>query len=387
VKKIIGIEFHQQQNAESLRFIELHPMNPPSAPYQWQEKKMDVREIASAVDARVRFEADKDEFSGTVLIAKYDSVLFKKSYGYRDRSRQLRNTNDTRYHTGSIGKMITAVAIGQLVEQGKLSFGDTLGNILHQYPNKEAASKVTVHELLTHTSGIQDPFELGRRKEGELYSTPASNFPLFADAPLTMTPGDHHSYSNGNFAVLAAIVEERSGETFEHYLNEHIFTPAGMKCADLSTYKQLPRAASYTHVPLKDPLGIEERSPARPLESDPEFEYSGFSNTYMTADDVFHFLLALRQGKLCSLEMVDQLTTGKVFIEKGMPFKYGYGFYDATMWGTTMRGHSGGGSNSGIGAEAEMVWDKNYYVVVLGNYDLEVVRPLTFSIVRFLGKQ
>lgn len=386
-RRIIGIEFNQHQNDSSLRTIELHPMASPSTPYRWSDKQMDYDGIAKAIDERVLFEVEKDEFSGTVLIAKDDTIFFKKSYGYSDRLNKIKNTNITRYHTGSIGKMITAVAIGQLVEQGKLSFEDTLGSILPDYPNKDAVSNVTIHQLLTHTSGIADPFELGKRIKGASYTTPLSNFPLFANAPLTMIPGDHHAYSNGNYAVLAAIVEKISGKSFEQYLRLQIFTPSGMNCAKARTYNKLARAVSYTHLPMVDPFGIEVRSPARDLKSEPEIEYSGFSNTYLTADDVYRFLLALRQGKLCSQKMVSQLTTGKVFIEQGKPIKYGYGFYDATMWGTTMRGHSGGGSNSGIGAEAEMVWDKNYYVIVLGNYDLEVVRPLTFSIVRFLGNQ
>jgi hypothetical protein len=98
-------------------------------------------------------------------------------------------------------------------------------------------------------------------------------------------------------------------------------------------------------------------------------------------------MYSLREGKLVSKEIVELITTGIVNIEEGMPVKYAYGFYDADMWGVNMRGHSGGGGNSGIGAEAEMLWDNNYYIIVLGNCDLEKVRPITFSIARFLGNR
>ncbi|MGE5353583.1 MAG: hypothetical protein ACM3P0_15970, partial [Acidobacteriota bacterium] len=121
------------------------------------------------------------------------------------------------------------------------------------------------------------------------------------------------------------------------------------------------------------------------LEYQPELEFSGFSLGYLTAEDVYRFLLALRTDKLLSPQMVSYLTSGKVEVEPGAPVKYGYGFYDVNMWGVNMRGHSGGGSNSGIGADAEMIWNNDYDVVILGNYDLEAVRPLSLSIMRFLG--
>lgn len=385
VKKLLAVEFMKDRTADRLRFIETHIMQIPAGPYQWTKENLDEKGIARAIDERVMKEVTDDQFSGTVLIAKDGKIIFEKAYGYSNREKGQLNTTGTRFHTGSVGKMFTAAAIGQLVEKGKLKFTDTLGSILSDYPNKEAAGNVTVHQLLTHTAGIADPFELGRRKEGEKYTTPESNFPLFADAPLTMKPGAFHSYSNGNYAVLAAIVERVSGMTFEEYLKKNIFIPAGMKAADKNSYAKLPGALSYSYKAEEDPLGLNPRSAVKMPGNEPELEYSGFSLGYLTAEDVYKFLLALREGKLVSPEMTEILTSGKVDVEPGSPVKYAYGFYDAKMWGVNMRGHSGGGSNSGIGADAEMVWNNGYYVVLLGNYDLEAVRPLSLSIVRFLG--
>lgn len=383
--RLVSIEFYKNAANNSLRYLEVHPMQMPKGPYKWPEGISEDTAIASAIEKRILKETADDQFSGTVLIARKDRIIYKKAFGYSNKEKKETNTQDTRFHTGSIGKMITAAAIGQLVEKGKLNFTDTLGNILRDYPNKDAAANVTIHNLLTHTSGIADPFELGRRKSGEDYSTAGKNFPLFADAPLSMKPGAYHSYSNGNYAVLAAIVEKVSGESFEEYLRKNIFIPSGMEIADPSSYSRHPRAVSYTFRPEKDPLGLNERTPANKLDSTPEYEYSGYSILYLTADDIYKFLHAFKEGKIVSRSMAEALTSGKVAVQQGAPIKYGYGFYDANMWGVNMRGHSGGGGNSGIGADAEMVWDKDYYVIVLGNYDLDVVRPLTFSIVRFLG--
>lgn len=385
--KLLAAEFLLDTADGMLRSIEFHPMSMPAGPYQWPAGRLAPAAIAEALEHRIEQETSKGLFSGVVLVAKGDSILFRKAYGFSDAGRHMPNTVSTRFHSGSIGKMITAVAAAQLVERGLLRFTDTLGSILPDYPNHDAAASVTVHQLLTHTSGVADPFELGRRKPGAEYPKPSDNLPLFADAPLTMKPGSGHRYSNGNYAVLASIVERRSGTAFDEYLRDNIFIPAGMEIADTHAYASKPWAIGYRHDPELDPLGIDERTPNRTSLDTPRLETSGFSLGYMTADDIYRFMRALRSGALLPLPKVDTVTAGKVFVSAGAPAKYGYGFYDVSMWNTEMRGHSGGGSNSGIGADAEMVWKNDYYVVVLGNIDLDDIRPLSLSIVRFLGTQ
>lgn len=387
VDKAIGIEFTKSKGNNILTALQLHPMRNPSKPYEWPEGKLSDEEIISAIDKKINLDVNAGLFSGNIFIAKGDKILLEKSYGYSNFEKQILNNSETRFHTGSLGKMITATAIAQLVEQGKLNFYDTLGTILKDYPNKEAAKYVTVHQLLTHTSGVADPFETGRRKSGVDYSTAGANLPLFADVVLKMKPGEYHSYSNGNYAVLAMIVEKISKMSFEDYLREKIFLPAGMEIANKEVYKNLPMATRYSYSVVDDPLQLKAVTPVKDSSNDIEFEYSGFCNGYLTAKDVYSFLYAFKSGKLISKEMVELLTSGKVEVEPGAPVKYAYGFYDMNLWGVNFKGHSGGGGNSGIGADAEIIWNKDYYVIVLGNCDLEKVRPIEFSIVRFLGNQ
>lgn len=387
LNKMLSVEFVKNDNSNTLRYIEVHSMSLPAGPYQWPERQMNEKEIAEEIGKRIQKEVTAGQFSGVALIAHNDRIIINEAYGYADREKNRMNTVNTRIHTGSVGKMLTAAAIGQLAEKGKLKFSDTLGTILPDYPNHKAAHSVTIAQLLTHTAGIADPFELGKRMPGADYSTAASNLNLIAPENLTMEPGAYHSYSNGNYSVLAAVVEKLSGMSFEKYLKENIFKPAGMAIADKDGYSRLPRVENYSFDPELDPFAVGSRIVSTSTANTPEYEYSGFSNAYLTAEDVYRFMLALRQGKLVSPEMVEILTRGKVDVGQGAPVKYAYGFYDATMWGTNMRGHSGGGGHSGIGAEAEMIWDSNYYVILLGNYDLDTVRPLAFSIARFLGNK
>jgi CubicO group peptidase (beta-lactamase class C family) len=386
-QKLAGIEFIKNKNRNSLRSLEVHAMQMPSAPYKWPAEKLDADGIAAAIDQKVEKDAEAGLFSGVVLVAKNGKIILQQPYGYADNEKGIYNTNDTRFHTGSVGKMITAVAAAQLVEKGKLRYSDKIGDILPDYPNKAAAAKVTVHDLLTHTSGIADPFELGRRQPDKHYVTPEVNLPLFADAELKMEPGAYHSYSNGNYTVLAAIIEKTSGLSFEQYLQDHIFKPAGMSFGSPGSYSKYPMAVRYSYSKRQDPLAL--ANPVRVAEPKKElqFEYSGYCNGYLTADDLYKFLYALREGVLVSDEMTEIITSGKVSVGENGPAKYAYGFYDMTMWGTNIRGHSGGGSNSGIGADAEMVWNNDYYVIVLGNCDIDKVRPIALSICRFLGQQ
>ena len=102
--------------------------------------------------------AHEDEFSGAILVARDGRVLFSHAYGLADRERQIPNTLRTRFRIGSMNKMFTAVAILQLVEAGKVKLTARLGTYLPDYPNREVATKVTIHQLLTHTGGTGDIF-------------------------------------------------------------------------------------------------------------------------------------------------------------------------------------------------------------------------------------
>src|SRR5205085_4405810 len=102
--------------------------------------------------------AASDAFSGAVLIAKNGVPFYRSVYGLANKGYNIRNRLDTKFNIASVGKMFTAIAIGQLAENGKLSFADPVGKYLTDYPNKEVAAKVTIHHLLTHSSGLGDTY-------------------------------------------------------------------------------------------------------------------------------------------------------------------------------------------------------------------------------------
>jgi CubicO group peptidase (beta-lactamase class C family) len=197
------------------------------------DPKAGDKEFAAAVKAFLDERTRADEFSGVVLVAKDSRALFHEAYGLADREAKVANRKDTKFNLGSINKNFTRVAIHQLVRQGKLSLDDTIKKILPDYPNAQAAEKVTVRHLLNMTSGIGDFF-------GERYdATPKEKIlslrdylPLFVDQPLEFEPGTSNRYSNGGYIVLGLIIEKLSGTDYYTYVRENIFKPCGMTDTD-----------------------------------------------------------------------------------------------------------------------------------------------------------
>ena len=140
-------------------------------PKPWAEGALTDQQIAEVIRAKVKAAADSDQFSGVVLVAHGDRVLVHDVHGFADREQRRAITKETPFATYSLGKMFTSVAIAQLVSSGKLSWDDTLAKVLPSYPNQEAAKKVTIRQLLTHTAGVPDVFLSPRYRKGEEYAS------------------------------------------------------------------------------------------------------------------------------------------------------------------------------------------------------------------------
>jgi CubicO group peptidase (beta-lactamase class C family) len=287
-------------------------------------------------------------------------VLVHDVYGYANAEEKRPNTKDTPFATYSMGKMFTSVAIAQLVAQGKLSWDDTVAKVLPSYPNREAAQRITIRQLLTHTAGVPDVF-LSKKYGGKQYASHEAMLPDFADAPLNANQGKSFDYSNGNFAVLAAVVERLSGLSYEEYLRKNVWGPAGMK---LPTEGSATGYARFTEL---DPLGVEPRRPETVRGKPGKPKALGFGGGAYTAEDLYRFARALRSGKLVPMAIADSITKGEVSM--GGRMKYALGFFDRPMNGKRVVGHSGSNPDTGHDADLQMVWDDEWTVVVLSNYD------------------
>lgn len=328
--------------------------------------KLSDPEIAQRIEAYVDKMAAADLFSGTVLVARDGKPFCTKSCGLASRAFNAPNRLDTKFNLGSMNKMFTAIAVAQLAQQGKLAFDDLLIKHLTDYPNKEIAGKITIHQLLTHTSGLGDYFtDKFMETSKDRFRTIKDFFPLFVDKPLTGEPGKAFRYSNAGFMVLGAVVAGVSGEDYFDYVRNHIYKPAGMINTDAyeMDHDTPNLAIGYTQEMAGpgEPEGPKNNLFLHVVKGGPAG--GGFS----TVEDLLRFDIALRSGKLLDKKHTDLILTGKVNPGRGGNSKYAYGFSDAKYHDTRIVGHGGG--FPGINSQLDIYLDKGYTVAVMSNYD------------------
>jgi CubicO group peptidase (beta-lactamase class C family) len=314
--------------------------------------------LVRAVEAEVRRRADADQFSGAVLIARRGRPVYQSAWGFADRERRVANRLDTRFRNGSMNKMFTAVAVLTLVQAGRVRLDAPIGTYLTGYPNPSVATRVTVHQLLTHTGGLGDVFgpELSAirdqlRQHGDYVRR-------FAQQPLLFEPGSRWMYSNYGFILLGAIIEAVSGQNYYDYVRDHVYRPAGMTDTGSQPESEaVPRRA----IGYMRPPGTQTRIP-----NDPTLPYraTAAGGGYTTMADLMRFTAALSSGRLLDAKHTALLTTGTVDALGG---KYAYGFVEYVADGVRSFGH--GGNAPGMDADLRIFPDSGYVVAVLANVD------------------
>jgi CubicO group peptidase (beta-lactamase class C family) len=331
----------------------------PNSQRQLNDERI-VQDLRSSLNEVVA----RDRFSGAVLLAKNGTILFEQAYGFADHAFNARNRLDTKFNLGSMGKMFTAVAILQLVQKNRLSLNDVLVKVVPDYPNAEVASRITIHQLLTHTSGLGDFFgKAFQDTPKNKFSTIAAHLPLFVDKPLLFEPGTKWSYSNAGFIVLGLVIEKVSGQSYYDYVREHIFKPAGMINTDnYFIDADIPNLAlGY----ITAGTGAASSGPRR---TNLYFLQRGASagGGYSTVEDLLRFADALQTHKLLNKEHTDLAMTGKVATGRAGA-KYAYGLEEQFQNGVRIVGHGGGGP--GINSNLDMYPRAGYAVAVMSNYD------------------
>jgi D-alanyl-D-alanine carboxypeptidase len=340
-----------------IKSIELRAIPRPA---EFPISRMTEAEALRAFRAYLDQAAAADRFSGAVLVAKEGKPVLTAAYGMADRDKKIPNTLSTKFRIGSMNKMFTATAVLQLVQAGKINLNDPLGKYLTDYPNKELASKVTIHHLLTHTGGTGDFFGPEFDKHRLELRTLQDYVKLYGERGLAFEPGSRWAYSNYGFLLLGLIIQKASGQEYYDYVREHIFKPAGMNSTDsLPEDQAVPgRSVGYTKM-----NGTKERSP-----NVDTLPYRGTSagGGYSTVEDFLAFANALESHKLLDAKHLDLLTTGKVETPGGA--KYAYGFGDETSAdGVRCFGHGGGAP--GMNGDLKICPQSGYVIAVLANLD------------------
>ena len=325
------------------------------------------------VDEYMKAHAEFNNFSGAILIARNDTIILNQGYGLADHEWNISNTAETKFQIASNTKQFTAACILQLEEQGKLSLDDTLGKYI---PGFEYGDTVTLHMMLTHSSGITDYFRFDEFAQRQVVISKDSMISLLKTKLFDFLPGSDLNYSNSNYFLLALIIEKVSGESFEDYLSNHILKVAGMKNTGIVHYDTVlsKRAHGYLNTPGGMVNAFDEA-----YRSDLMF---GCGSMYSTTEDMYKWEKALNGNSILS-----ETSKRKMFYPYGFsiaeakrkaepsntmggemdPFWYklGYGVFIDTFL-THQRRFSRGGT-SGFNSTVYSFPNEKSYVIVLQN--------------------
>jgi CubicO group peptidase (beta-lactamase class C family) len=322
-------------------------------------RQLTESEAIAASKAQVEKNVAAGRFAGAVLVAKNGKVLFSGAYGLADREKKIPNTMDTRFRIGSMNKMFTAVAVLQLVEAGKIKLTDPVGKYITDYPNQEIATKVTIHQLLTHTGGTGDIFGPEFDKHRKELRTLNDYVALYGKRSPQFDPGSQWRYSNYGMLLLGVVIEKVTGQSYYDYVQEHIYKPAGMTLTASLPEDQEVDGRS---------IGYMKSEAGGWVANTDTLPYRGTSagGGYSTVDDLQRFASALMSHKLLNADSTELLITGKV--ETGGGGKYAYGFEDQRdKDGSGWVGHGGGAP--GMNGDLKICPKSGYIVAVLANLD------------------
>jgi CubicO group peptidase (beta-lactamase class C family) len=315
--------------------------------------------FVAALRAQLEAATAANTFAGAVLIVHDGRTVFEGAYGLADRGQGIPNSLLTKFRVGSMNKMLTAVAVLQLVQAGEVALDATLGTYLPDYPNAEMASKVTIHHLLTHTGGTGDIFgpEFNANRL-ELRETD-DYLELYGTRSLLFEPGSQWAYSNYGFMLLGAVIERVSGMRYDDYVAANVLVPAGMTDTGAEPEESFVpgRAVGY----MWQGGTLVSNAPTLPYRGTPA------GGWYATVADFERFAVALREHRLLDAAHTELLLAGKVAMGQSNPsvVKYAYGFIDRVQGGRRLVGH--GGAAPGMSGELSFEPAGGYTVVVLSN--------------------
>lgn len=276
--------------------------------------------------------AESEGFAGVVLIVQGDEILLRQGYGIADESGDEPFAPDTAFGIGSLSKQFTAAAILQLAAQGQIELYEPISHYFDGVPADK--SDITIHQILTHTAGFprhnfrSDTLDISRQAAVE----------TILSTPLEFEPGEDFHYADSSYVLLAALVEEISGQPFTSYLHQHFFEPVGMNHTGFfgeTQWQAYPVAVGYHN-------SRSQGSPA--FWPSPGWALLGAGGLISTVDDLHLWVQALNAGTILPAEAVEQLFAPHVAITDRVSYGYGW-FVQDTSYGGQMIWHAGAGNS------------------------------------------
>ena len=312
------------------------------------------------------------DFSGIISVSGKDGIIYEKVRGFRNRGEGLPNEPTTAFATASVGKLFTAVAICQLVDQGKLTLEAKIKDILpHNLGTIDA--ETTVIHLLTHSSGIADYLEFKDRESKEKFfdAHPVNKWtsnefyiPLFNNLPSKFALGSKADYSNSNFILLGLVIEAISKEGYHDYIMQNIIKPLGMERTGFYATNNLPANTAIGYAwdaQINEFVGNHFRLPV---------VGAADGGIYTTATDMRLFWDGLFQEKLFSKSILDEFLTPRMVFDD-IDGHFGLGIFVSEICGETIYWHDG--SDYGVSSHTAYFSSTGNVMTMFSNAAIKVM--------------
>ena len=309
---------------------------------------------------------------GIFMVAREGKPIYEKAFGMANLELDSKLNTNSVFQIGSMTKQFTAIAILMLEEQGKLKVGNQISKYIPSYPNGD---KITIHHLLTHTSGIKDFTKMKALQDiAQKEMTPEQMVDFFKNEPADFVPGEKFEYNNSGYVVLGYIIELTSGETYEDFIKRNIFEKVGMTNSYYASDRKIIKNRAF---------GYHKKSSGYVNKTVINFSVPFASGSLMsTLDDMLKWQNALNQSLLLGQKQQVKAFT-KYKFKNGQEIEYGYGWHLKNIGGIPTREH--GGSIFGFKSMAVYIPSEDIYVVGFSNCDCnsptQLVRDIAKSTV------
>lgn len=306
---------------------------------------------------------------GAFLIAKNGKPIYQKAFGKANLELDVDLTPESVFQIGSMTKQFTAVAVLMLEEQGKLNVNEPISKYISDFP---AGEKITIHHLLTHTSGIKDFTKMKTLREiAQKEMTPKMMVDFFKNEPVDFAPGEKFDYNNSGYVVLGHIIELVSGETYEDFIKKYIFEKAGMSHSYYASDRQVISKRAYGY--HKKEHGFVNKTVI-------SFSVPYSSGSLMSSlGDMLQWQNSLNKNVLLNAESTKKAFS-KYKLNNGEEFTYGYGWHIKDLNGTPSREH--GGSVFGFKSMGVYIPSEDIYVIGFSNCDCHSPTQITRDIAK-----
>lgn len=304
---------------------------------------------------------------GAFLIANKGKVIYQKAFGKANLELDVNLTPESVFQIGSMTKQFTAIAVLMLEEQGKLNVNEPISKYIPDYPLGE---KITIHHLLTHTSGIKDFTKMKSLREiAQKEMSPKMMVDFFKNEPVDFAPGEKFDYNNSGYVVLGYIIELVSGETYEDFVKKYIFEKVGMSQSYYASDRQVISKRAY---------GYHKKEHGFVNKTIISFSVPFSSGSLMSSlGDMLKWQNALNKNLLLSAENTKKAFS-KYKLNSGEKFTYGYGWHIKDLNGTPSREH--GGSVFGFKSMGVYIPNEDIYVIGFSNCDCHSPTQITRDI-------